>query len=73
MLLIVLSRAVCFELFDGGWKKKANCQPKDDMLAGSKVSLTSIIHMTWELAAILIAYRWLKIWNIRSLAEINKQ
>ena len=42
------------------------------MLAGSKVSVTSIIHMTWEMAAILIAYKWLKLWDIRSLAELNK-
>ena len=43
-----------------------------DMLTGSKVSLTSVLHMTWEMTAILIAYRWLKLWKIRSLAEVNK-
>ncbi|CAL5226048.1 g8860 [Coccomyxa viridis] len=41
-------------------------------IPGSKVSLVSILHMTWEMVAILIAYRWLKIWHIRSLAEIYK-
>lgn len=36
--------------------------------AGSKVSMTSIIHMTWEMAAILIGYQWLKIWHIHTPA-----
>ena len=42
------------------------------MLAGSKVAVTSIIHMIWELAAILIAYKLLGIWTVRSPAELYK-
>ena len=40
--------------------------------AGSKVAVTSIIHMIWEMAAILIAYKLLRIWKVRSPAELNK-
>ena len=42
------------------------------VLAGSKVAVTSIIHMIWEMAAILIAYKLLGIWTVRSPAEIYK-
>ncbi|KAK9844586.1 hypothetical protein WJX74_004354 [Apatococcus lobatus] len=33
-------------------------------IPGSKIKVTSIIHMAWELAAILIGYSWLGLWRI---------
>ncbi|CAK0784015.1 hypothetical protein CVIRNUC_007218 [Coccomyxa viridis] len=41
-------------------------------IPGSKVAVTSIIHMIWEMAAILIAYKLLGIWTVRFPAEVNK-
>ncbi len=38
--------------------------------AGSKVSISSIVHMTWEMAAILIGYSWLGLWHINTSAGI---
>ena len=38
--------------------------------AGSKVSLSSIVHMTWEMAAILIGYSWLGLWHINTSAGV---
>ncbi|BDA51359.1 Dolichyl-phosphate beta-glucosyltransferase [Coccomyxa sp. Obi] len=39
-------------------------------IPGSKVSVTSIVHMTWEMAAILIGYSWLQLWHINTSAGV---
>lgn len=31
---------------------------------GSKLKITSIVHMAWELLALLIGYRWLCLWHV---------
>ena len=40
--------------------------------AGSKIRLTSILHMALELAGLEAAYKWLGLWRIRSNVEIAK-
>jgi len=32
--------------------------------AGSKIKATSIIHMAWELVAILAGYKWTRLWTV---------
>jgi len=39
---------------------------------GSKIKVTSIIHMAWELAALLLAYQVLGIWTVLSDAQLAK-
>ncbi|EIE18009.1 hypothetical protein COCSUDRAFT_21059 [Coccomyxa subellipsoidea C-169] len=39
-------------------------------IPGSKVSISSIVHMTWEMAAILIGYSWLGLWHLNTSAGI---
>ena len=43
------------------------------LLAGSKVTMTSIVHMTWEMLAIMLAYQWTNLWRIRGPAEVGKE
>ena len=40
--------------------------------AGSKVSITSILHMTWEMAAIVIGYSWWQCWAVHTLEDCGK-
>ena len=40
--------------------------------AGSKIKFTSIIHMSWELVAIMLGYS-LKVWEIRVLESLQKK
>ncbi|KAK9902701.1 hypothetical protein WJX75_003242 [Coccomyxa subellipsoidea] len=39
-------------------------------IPGSKVSMTSIVHMMWEMAAILIGYSWLGLWHVNTSAGV---
>ena len=55
-------------LYSAGAERCLNCKCS----TGSKVSVTSILHMTWEMAAIVVAYRWLRLWSVRSLVEVSK-
>lgn len=43
------------------------------MHAGSKIRVTSIVHMAWELLAVLIGYRWLGIWHIYTEPELRSK
>ena len=49
-----------------------HCHRLDLSAAGSKIRVTSIIHMALELAGLEVAYKWLGLWKIRSDAEITK-
>ena len=39
--------------------------------AGSKIRSTSILHMAWELLALLIGYKLLHIWRIHTEVELQ--
>ena len=39
--------------------------------AGSKIRSTSILHMAWELLALLVGYKLLHIWNIHTEVELQ--
>lgn len=39
---------------------------------GSKIKVTSIIHMAWELAALLLAYQVLGIWTVLADGQVAK-
>lgn len=41
------------------------------VLAGSKIRATSVMHMAWELLAILVGYQWLRLWHVRGAAELK--
>jgi len=41
-------------------------------IPGSKIRITSIIHMACELLGVEVAYKWLGLWNVRTEAEIAK-
>ncbi len=41
--------------------------------AGSKVKLSSIVHMSWELLAILLGYRVLRLWSVRPQPVLEKK
>mmetsp|Transcript_22815 Transcript_22815/g.58481 ORF Transcript_22815/g.58481 Transcript_22815/m.58481 type:complete len:339 (-) Transcript_22815:91-1107(-) len=41
-------------------------------IPGSKIRVTSIMHMALELAGLQLAYKWMNLWNVRSEAEIGK-
>jgi len=39
------------------------------MLAGSKIKVTSMLHMAWELLTVMAAYRVFGIWAVRTTVE----
>jgi len=41
------------------------------VLPGSKIKATSVLHMAWELLAILVGYQWLHLWHVRGAAELK--
>ncbi|KAK9828116.1 hypothetical protein WJX81_006294 [Elliptochloris bilobata] len=41
-------------------------------IPGSKIKVTSIIHMAWELAALLLAYQVLGIWTVLSDVQVAR-
>ena len=39
------------------------------MTAGSKIKVTSMLHMAWELLVVMAAYRLFGIWAVRTTVE----
>ncbi len=42
-------------------------------IPGSKIRVTSIIHMAWELLTLKIAYQWLHAWPVASEAQLTRK
>jgi hypothetical protein len=40
---------------------------------GSKISASSVVHMIWEMAAILIGYSWSGWWAVVTPSEVLEQ
>ena len=43
-----------------------------DIVAGSKIKVSSMIHMSWELAAIELGYAITRIWTVQSEDYLQK-